>query len=60
MTGQGKRRVSLLDRLVAFARINREAAEKLPPGAERDALLEKARKADETVEIERSGKGRRN
>ncbi|MBR0798102.1 hypothetical protein JQ615_22170 [Bradyrhizobium jicamae] len=49
MIERGKRQVSLKDRLAAFARLNRNAAKKLPPGPEREALLEKARKADQAL-----------
>jgi hypothetical protein len=56
--GRGRRPVSLQERLAAFARLNREAAEKLPPGTERDMLLEKARKADEATDIGSSTKRR--
>jgi hypothetical protein len=43
-----KQTTSLKDRLVMHARKNRELARELPPGKERDTLLEKARE-DETV-----------
>lgn len=43
-----KQTTSLEDRLVRDAKKNRERARKLPPGKERDTLLEKARE-DETV-----------
>lgn len=55
---RGKRPVSLQDRLAAFARLNHEAAEKLPPGPERDLLLEKARKADEAARPSRTTRRR--
>jgi hypothetical protein len=41
-----KQSVSLNDRLAAFAKDAREKAERLPSGATRDELLEKARQAD--------------
>lgn len=34
------------ERLIKEARLAREKAEQLPPGAEREALLKKARQAD--------------
>jgi hypothetical protein len=43
-----KQTTSLQDRLVVDARKSREQARELPPGKERDTLLEKARQ-DETV-----------
>jgi hypothetical protein len=55
---RGKRPVSLQDRLAAFAQLNRKAAEKLPPGPERDLLLEKARKADEAARLDPTTKPR--
>jgi hypothetical protein len=38
--------LSFPDRLYAWAKEVREKADKLPPGAERDELLKKARQAD--------------
>jgi len=43
-----KQTTSLQDRLVMDAKKNKERARMLPPGRERDALLEKARQ-DEVV-----------
>ncbi|MGY8681827.1 hypothetical protein Q2941_29180 [Bradyrhizobium sp. UFLA05-153] len=40
------------ERLAKAARLAREKADQLPPGAERDALLEKARQADATAHID--------
>jgi hypothetical protein len=39
--------LSLKDRLALYAEEVRKKAARLPPGIERDALLEKARQADE-------------
>jgi hypothetical protein len=44
-----KRRTSLKDRLTIFAKETREKAALLPPGYERQDLLEKARQADRTA-----------
>jgi hypothetical protein len=41
-----KQLLTLEDRLSAWAKSVREQAQKLPPGAEREALLKKARQAD--------------
>jgi hypothetical protein len=43
-----KQTESLEDRLVKLAKDERERAEQLPPGKERDALIDKARQ-DETA-----------
>jgi hypothetical protein len=40
-----KENISFQDRLAAWAKQTREQAAKLSPGAERDALLKKARQA---------------
>jgi hypothetical protein len=44
--------VSLKDRLTIFIHTMREQADFEPPGAKRDELLEKARKAETAVEID--------
>lgn len=41
-----KQKLSLKDRLALFARAAREKASLLPPGAEKDELLLKARQSD--------------
>jgi hypothetical protein len=41
-----KQEPSLRDRLASFAESAREVASLLPPGAEKDELLSKARRAD--------------
>jgi hypothetical protein len=41
-----KQKLSLKDRLALFARAAREKASLLPPGAEKDELLRKARQSD--------------
>lgn len=46
-----KQVLSLHERLVSFARDARDRASLLPPGAEQDALLEKARQADAAVRL---------
>lgn len=43
---RSKHQLTLQDRLNAWAGEVRGQAERLPPGAERDALLKKARQAD--------------
>jgi hypothetical protein len=43
---------SLKDQLLAFAKEVREAALRLRPGPEKDALLKQARQADTTAHIE--------
>jgi hypothetical protein len=47
-----KQKLSLRDRLASFARAAREKASFLPPGAEKDEWLRKARQADTTAYIE--------
>jgi hypothetical protein len=46
-----KQVISLQDRLISFANEARHKASLLPPGAERDALLEKARQADAALRL---------
>jgi hypothetical protein len=46
------RKTTLTDRLSEFARNARDEAKTLDPGPERQALLEKARKAEAAREIE--------
>lgn len=48
-----KQTESLTDRLAAFAKIERERAELLPPGADKNAALAKASQADEAMEMGR-------
>ena len=43
---RNKQTLSFKDRLASFAKQAREQAEELPPGAERDDMLRKARQAD--------------
>ena len=45
-----KRRIPLKDRLTIFAKEIREKAALLPPGYERQDLLQKARQADHTAD----------
>jgi hypothetical protein len=45
-------KLSLTDRLKLFARAAREKASLLPPGAEKDELLRKARQADTTAHLD--------
>ena len=47
-----KQKLSLKDRLALFARAAREKASRLPPGAEKDELLFKARQADTTAHLD--------
>jgi hypothetical protein len=47
-----KQKLSLKDRLALFARAAREKASLLPPGAEKDELLRKARQADTTAHLD--------
>jgi hypothetical protein len=47
-----KQKLSLKDRLALFARAAREKASLLPPGAEKDELLRKARQADTAVHLD--------
>jgi len=44
--------LSLTDRLALFAKAAREKAALLPPGAEKDELLRKARQADTTAHLD--------
>jgi len=46
-----KQTESLQDRLAAFAKDVREKASLLKPGAEKDALMRKARQADSTAHL---------
>jgi len=46
-----KQQPSLRDRLASFAKSAREVASLLPPGAEKDELLRKARQADTTAHL---------
>jgi hypothetical protein len=43
---------TLGERLIKEAKLARERAEQLPPGKEKEALLEKAREADVTARID--------
>ncbi|SDJ54167.1 hypothetical protein SAMN05216338_105342 [Bradyrhizobium sp. Rc2d] len=43
---------TLGERLIKEVRLAREKADQLPPGAEREDLLEKARQADVTAHID--------
>jgi len=47
-----KQTISLKDRLTAFAKEAREKASRLPPGAEREALLKKASRADTAADLD--------
>jgi hypothetical protein len=53
---QHRRRVkqtsSLKDRLTSFAKEAREKASRLPPGAEKEAMLKKARQANTAAHLE--------
>jgi hypothetical protein len=49
---RSKQTISLKDRLTAFANEAREKAMLLPPGAERDDLLRKARQADTAAHLD--------
>lgn len=51
-----KQFLSLKDRLALYAREVRKKAACLPPGTERDALLEKARQADEASALKGGSK----
>jgi hypothetical protein len=51
MLRRRKQTSSLQDRLVLFANKARHQASLLPPGAEQDALLEKARQADAALRL---------
>jgi hypothetical protein len=46
-----KQKLSFQDRLASFAETAREVAALLPPGAEKDELLRKARQADTTAHL---------
>jgi hypothetical protein len=46
-----KQTVSLQDRISSFAETARKVAALLPPGAERDVLLRKARQADTAANL---------
>jgi hypothetical protein len=46
-----RQRLSLKDRLASFAKAAREKASLLPPGAEKDELLFKARQADTAAQL---------
>jgi hypothetical protein len=52
MSFEKPQRATLTDRLSMFAQNARNEAEKLEPGPERKALLEKARKAEAASELE--------
>jgi hypothetical protein len=45
-------KISLKDRLTSFANEVREKASRLPPGAEREALLKKASQADTAARLD--------
>jgi hypothetical protein len=47
-----KQESTLQDRLTCFAREARQKASLLPPGAEQDALLDKARQADAALRLD--------
>lgn len=47
-----KQQTSLQDRLASFAKLTREKASLLRPGAERDELLRKARRADTAAHLD--------
>jgi hypothetical protein len=47
-----KQTISLKERLVSFAKQVRDKASLLPPGAEKDSLLEKARRADTAAHLD--------
>ena len=47
------KRLSLGDRLLSFAKEARQKASLLPPGAEQEALLEKARQADTALRLDK-------
>jgi hypothetical protein len=46
-----KQQPSFQDRLASFAKLARETASLLPPGAEKDELLRKAEQADTAVHL---------
>jgi predicted trehalose synthase len=47
-----KQRISLKDRLSSFAKEIREKASRLPPGAEREAMLKRASRADTAAHLD--------
>jgi hypothetical protein len=47
-----KQTTSLKERLASFARQVRDKASRLPPGAERDAMLKKASQADTAAHLD--------
>jgi hypothetical protein len=47
-----EQKLSLLDRLAAFAKDARERASRLPPGVEKDQLLRKAGQADTAAHLD--------
>ena len=47
-----KQKLSLRDRLACFAKAAREKASLLPPGAEKEEFLRKARQADRTAHLD--------
>ena len=47
-----KHKLSLRERLACFSKAAREKAALLPPGAEKDELLRKARQADTTAHLD--------
>lgn len=47
-----QQQTSLHDRLASFAKLTQEKASLLPPGAERDELLRKARRADTAAHLD--------
>jgi hypothetical protein len=47
-----KQESTLQDRLASFAREARQKASLLPPGAEQEALLDKARQADAALRLD--------
>jgi hypothetical protein len=47
-----KQTVSFRERLASFAKTARERASRLPPGSEKDAMLEKARQADTAARLD--------
>jgi hypothetical protein len=46
-----KQTISLKDRLASFAKEVRDKASRLPPGVEREVLLNKARQADNAFNL---------
>jgi len=47
-----KQTISLRDRLTSFATEVREKASRLPPGAEREALVKKASRAETAADLD--------